>query len=80
MSPPHFDIHVLSGWSQDTRLEVEQEPKLAYLWEPKNGIVHIRELLKSRSVWLVDEGGVMHVCVCVLWLNGVLMASADSET
>lgn len=38
MSPPHFDIHVLSGWSQDTKLEVEQEPKLAYLWESKNGI------------------------------------------
>lgn len=78
MSPPHFDIHVLSGWSRDTKLEVEREPKLAYLWESKSGIVHIRERLKSRSVCLVDEGGVMRVCV--LWLNGALMARADSET
>lgn len=78
MSPPHFDIHVLSDWSQDTKLEVEQEPKLAYLWESKYGIVHIREHLKSRSVCLVDEGGV--ICVCVLLLNGVLMGRADSET
>lgn len=78
MSPPHFDIHVLSGRSQDTKLEVEQEPKLAYLLESKNGIVHIRERSKSRSVWLVDEGGVMRVVF--LWLNGVLVARADSET